>query len=410
MIEMIFVIIFSRLCLTKKQVLKPLKVIESGKDALKANEDMVAPRTMKPWQKIENLKEDGSFKEKEVKSMAFSISEAKTLNETDAREFDDLLELPATSTQSTASDSQTASTSKQTTTTSARMKSVIVKVEEETKEDESEEEFVVKRPWAWKAETDEEAVYFPNRRTKCFESIKDLMTWTRKNVVDFEPGKMFETLLSTEELFNDPGLENHPSSDDYFNRLSENQNAGRKSNSFEFGFRCFARKIFMVVFKEKAYGLVNRNFTGLRGWNKQKQMKALGKFMDKVLTTAERVDYEFEEDVRYELDRFEVEKIKDEFIPFTTNNKAGSYEIEVYSKDVSIGEDEWLLLLLKHTAFAWENLTMMRAKQKANRSSRLQLFFPNLKVGEYFEGVSHLDKLIRNPNILAPGTWSKLFM
>lgn len=371
---------------------------------------------MKPWQKIEDLKEDGSFKEVEIKSMATSISEAKTLNETDAREFDNLLnEIPTTSTQPTPNTkSQTSEipTSRQTTATTPRVKSVIVKVKDETKETKKEEdnEFVVKRPWAWKAETDEEAVYFQNRKTKCLDSIKDLMKWTNENVVEFEQGKMFETLLSTEGLFNDPGLENQPSADVYQDKLRERQNAGRKSNSFEFGFRCFARKIFMIVFKEKAYGLVNRNFTGLRGWSKQRQMTALGKFMDKVLMTAERVDYEFEEDTRYELDRFGVENIKDEFIPFTTENKAGSYEIEVYTKDVSVGEDEWLLLLLKHTAYAWENVTMMRAKQKANRSSRLQLFFPTLKTGEYFEGISHLDKLIRNPNILAPGKWSRMFM
>ena len=373
-------------------------MIETGKEALKANEDLVAPRDKKPWQKIENLNPDGSFKKSKTKSMASSITEAKKLNETDARDFDDLLDgIPA--------ENQTQSTAN---TAPARLRSVIVRVED--RREELESEFIVKRLWARKAEADEETEYFPNRRSKCLESIKNLKEWTRKNVVDFEDGKLFETLLTTEELFNDPGLEGHPSADVFLNKLGESQNAGRKSNSFEFGFRCFARKIFFSVFKAKCHGLVNRNFSKLRGWNKRRQMEGLGKFMDKVLESAERVEYIEEDDARFELDRFEVENIKDEFIPFTTENKAGSYEIEVYSKDVSVGEDEWLLLLLKHVSFAWDNVTMMRAKQRAIRSSRLQWYFRNRMASEYFEGMALINELLRNPNTLAPGNWSNIFM
>ena len=389
-------------------------MIETGKDALEANEDLVAPRDKKPWQKIENLNPDGSFKEPKAKSMATSITEAKKLNETDARDFDDLLDgIPSeNSTQSTANTTpattSTASTSAQSSNVAPRLRSVVVKVED--KKEEPESEFIVKRLWARKAEADEEREYFPNRRSKCLESIKNLKEWTRRNVVDFEDGKLFETLLTTEELFNDPGLESHPAADVFINKLGEGRNAGRKSNSFEFGFRCFARKIFYSVFKVKCHGLVNRNFSKLRGWNKRRQMEGLGKFMDKVLETAERVEYIEEDDARYELDRFEVENIKDEFIPFTTENKAGSYEIEVYAKDVSVGEDEWLLLLLKHASFAWENVTMMRAKQKAIRSSRLQWYFRNRMASEYFEGMALINELLRNPNVLAPGNWSNIFM
>lgn len=393
-------------------------MIRSGKKALKDNEDLIAPRKKKPWQKIENLNPDGSFKEENTKSMAFSITEAKTLNEGDASEFDNLLgELHTNSSQPTSSSAdqtQTATSTVQSEMTQPKIKSVVVKVkkekENETVKQEEEPEFVVKRAWAWKADTDEEGVYIRNRRTNCLESIRDLIGWTRNNVVDFEFGQMFETLLSTKNLFNDPGLDTHASADAYFQRVNERHNAGRKSNSYEFGFRCFARKVFMDVFKEKAYGLVNRNFSGLRGWSDQQQMTALGKFMDKILETAERVEYEGEDDARYELDRFKVQEIIDQFIPFTISNKAGSYEIQIYAKDISIGEDEWLLLLLKHASFAWENLTMIRAKQKANRSSRLQLYFKNKLVGEYFEGLSLLNELIRNPNVLAPGKLSKIFM
>ena len=337
--------------------------------------------------------------------MASSISQSKNLNEIDARDFDDLLEgIPTESTDQPA----TTSTSVQTPNTAPRLRSVVVKVED--KKEETEPEFIVKRPWARKAEVDEEFEYFPNRRSKCLESIKNLIEWTRKNVVDFEDGKMFETLLTSEELFNDPGLESHPAADVFLNKAGEGQNAGRKSNSFEFGFRCFARKIFFSVFKDKCHGLVNRNFSKLRGWSKRRQMEGLGKFMDKILETAERVEYIEEDDARYELDRLEVENIKNEFIPFTTANKAGSYEIEIYTKDVSVGEDEWLLLLLKHVSFAWDNVTMMRAKQRAIRSSRLQWYFRSRMADEYFEGIALINELLRNPNVLAPGNWSNIFM
>ena len=75
--------IWSRLLYTK---FESYKVISEGPEALKANEDLIAPRDVKPWQKIENLKEDGSFKEVKTDSMAFSISNAKELNEESAKE------------------------------------------------------------------------------------------------------------------------------------------------------------------------------------------------------------------------------------------------------------------------------------------------------------------------------------
>ena len=392
-------------------------MIRKGKKALKDNEDLIAPRDQKPWQNIEDLNPDGSFKEKETKSMASSISDAKKLDEADAREYDDLLggirdDDNKKSTQLNTAhqmepETQTASTSKQTTTAPPRVKSVIVKIDDKKEE---ANEFVVKRQWAWKAETDEENVYYPNRRTNCFESIRNLTEWTKKNLVDFEDDKMFETLFTTEHLFEDPGLESHPAADVYLNKVRASQNAGRRSNTFEFGFRCLARRIFLGVFKDKCYGLVNRNFSALRGWSKRRLMENLGKFMDKVMAMAERVEYPEEDDVRYELNRFEVEKIKDEFLNFTTENKAGSYEIDIYCKDVSISENEWLLHFLKFNSFAWENLTMMRAKKRENRNSRLQWHFRNRFADEYYEGISLLNELFRNPNILAPGSWSKIFM
>ena len=209
------------------------------------------------------------------------------------------------------------------------VKSKVIKVKPETEEKEAA--FVVKRPWAAKAENDEEKVYHAGRRTNNFCTIRDLIGWTKKNVVDFEPGKMFETLLTSEKLFDDPGLREHPQADVFLDRIGERHNAGRKSNSYEVGFRCFARKIFMDVFKDKSYGLVNRNFTNIRSMNHQQLMSSLGKFMDKVLEESELVEDDDEGDARYELSRFRVEAIKDELIPFTTENKAGSHEIEVYT-------------------------------------------------------------------------------
>lgn len=374
---------------------------------------------MNPWQKIENLKEDGSIRETEVKSMANSISKAKVLNETDAKDFDDLLEgipapptqTPNTNEQSTTSGTATTTAPTPNTTTRAtpKLKSVVVRVEEK-KENVEEIEFVLKRKWAWKAETDEEWNYCSNRRAKCLESILDLKGWTKNNVVDFEPGRLFETLLSHEEMFDNPGLQNHPSADVYLNKINDRRNSGRKTNSFEIGFRCFARKVFSDVFKDKAYGLVNRNFSGLRGWTKSQQMVSLGKFMDKLLDKAERIEEDLNGVIRLELNRFEVELLVDEYIPFTTSNKAGSIEIEVYAKDVCVNEDDWLLLLLKHASFAWENLTMMRAKLKSIRSSRLNLYFRNRIAEEYYEGTSLLNVLLRNPNTLPPGNWSRIFM
>ena len=204
------------------------------------NADLVAPRKMKPWQKIENLKEDGSFKEKEIKSMANSITEAKTLNETDAREFDILLEEVQTPPTQSSDISKNEPTTSQTVTTATselkpkttgtKLKSVIVKIDDKKKEND-EPEFVVKRHWAWQAETDEDKVYFSNRRTNCLEAIRNLKEWTKNNVVDYEPGKLFETLLSTEELFSDPGLETHQSADVYLEKVNQRQNSGRSTRA-----------------------------------------------------------------------------------------------------------------------------------------------------------------------------------
>ena len=124
-------------------------------------------------------------------------------------------------------------------------------------------------------------------------------------------------------------------------------------------------------------------------------MRSVGKFMDKVLVTSEMVEDEHDGDVRYILNRFEVEAIKDELIPFTTANKAGSNEIEVYCKDVSVEADIWLVLLLEHTSFSWDNVTMMRAKHKSIRTRRLQLYFRNRFVDEYAEGISLMERLLR---------------
>ena len=398
-------------------IVKPTKVIAKGAEALKATEDLVAPRNMKPWQKIENLNEDGSIKETKVKSMADSISKAKVLNETDAKDFDVLLEgipTPPTQSQNINTKSTTPGTSNTPTTTATtknapKVKSVVVRVEEK-KEEKEKQELILKRDWAWKAETDEEWNYYSNRRAKCLESIRDLKTWTKENVVDFEPGRLFETLLSHEGLFDNPGLQSHSEADVYLDKVNDRRNAGRKSNSFEIGFRCFARKIFFDVFKDKAHGLVNRNFSGLRGWTKSQQMISLGKFMDKLLDKAEETEDDSDGAIKLELNRFEVETLIDEYIPFTISNKAGSIEIEVYAKDVCIFEDDWLLLLLKHASFAWENFTMVRAKLKSIRTSRLNLYFRNKIAEEYYEGQSLLNVLLRNPNTLPPGNWSKIFM
>ena len=266
-----------------------------------------------------------------------------------------------------------------------------------------EEVFVLKREWAIQAENDVNGVYVDSKRTKCIESIADLPNWVKENIVAFPEGKMFETLLMQDDLFNDPGLENHPEARPFVDRINERHNIGRKSNSMLIGFRMFARSIILDVFKEKSQGLALRNLE-IKFDDRVRPdaiRKDLGRFLDEILATATRKEDSNGESY-LEIDRMVLEGIKNRNIGYTTENRIGTYDINVYTKDVKIKDNQWLIRLLHHVSFAWDNFTMMRMVQKASRTGELRNF--SSKLGrEYGQADSLVRRLLRNPAIVKPG-------
>ena len=51
-----------------------------------------------------------------------------------------------------------------------------------------------------------------------------------------------------------------------------------------------------------------------------------------------------------------------------------------------IAMDKWLLILLKHNQYCWENLTMIRYNVKNLSASRLRDVFSRAEMDEYNEG------------------------
>ena len=104
-----------------------------------------------------------------------------------------------------------------------------------------------------------------------------------------------------------------------------------------------------------------------------------------------------------ELDKCSLEHAKNDLFKYSTEEKTGSYQIEVYSKRLIIPKDRWLLLLLQHNSFCWENVTAMRFLCKSTNFTNLQdVFFIQL-ADEYQEAITHLNMLLGDPTVVRPG-------
>ena len=206
---------------------------------------------------------------------------------------------------------------------------------------------MVKRMWAKKAETDDSAVYESFRRSKCLESIADLEKWTCENVIKFNKGKMFETLLESDDLFNDPGLNQHAGARPFLENVVRNNTVNRANNSNEFGFKAWVRAVVQDIFKEKARGLVLRNLEARMNSTPLRGTKIMfGKFLDEVLKHCNEI--EGNHGRKYQkMDKCTLEHIKNDKLEFTTGAKNGSYEINVYCEDLIIPKNKWLLMLLQ---------------------------------------------------------------
>ena len=126
--------------------------------------------------------------------------------------------------------------------------------------------------------------------------------------MNFKDGEMFQTLLESEELFTDPGLETHSESHAFLEKI-RGRNVARSSNSYEVGFNMFARSILLDVFKEKAQGLVLRNFQQQLNRRHSKLRKEFGIFMDRVLTNMTKKEDSNAEHY-FEIEREQLEMIK----------------------------------------------------------------------------------------------------
>ena len=261
--------------------------------------------------------------------------------------------------------------------------------------------FIVKRNWAIQAEKDRNDCYYDTRRTKCIESLRDLKGWVKENVMAYKDGELFQTLLGSDELFTDPGLETHPESHAFLEK-TRNSKFSRKSNSLEIGFDMFARSVILDVFKEKAQGLVLRNFEQQKARNNKRLRTEFGRFMDRVLAQMTKKE-DSNAEYYYEIDRESLEKIKNRSLRWATENKAGTYELNVYAKDLRMYANKWLIRLLNHTSVAWDNYTMMRFAQKRLRNGDLRRNFTPAHVEEYYDTAADLRKLTHNPSILKPG-------
>ena len=271
--------------------------------------------------------------------------------------------------------------------------------------------FFVKKKFAKLAESDRDNVYNSNRRTKCLESITDLETWVNENVVNFESGKMFETLMTSDVLFDNPGLKDHDNAQDYLRAkrqppLNATPSGG---NSIEFGFKIFVRSVVKDVFKGKAKGLALRNFevATSRGCTKEFRRK-FGKFLDEIMRAAEAKETESGRSF-IQLDRFQLEEVKEANASFFTNEKVGTYPIDVYTTDLIIQKDVWLIRLLEFNSFCWDTVTMMRYVARKTKAPLLEYFSPT-EVNEYNDSSAKLVKILRDPTIVTPGPISLTLM
>ena len=283
------------------------------------------------------------------------------------------------------------------------MKSTVKKVTKDV--------FFVKKKFAKLAESDRDNVYNSNKRTKCLESITDLETWVNENVVSFENGKMFETLMTSDVLFDNPGLKDHDNAQDYLRAkrqppLNATPSGG---NSIEFGFKIFVRSVVKDVFKGKAKGLAIRNFEAAtsRGCTREFRTK-FGKFLDEIMRAADTKETESGR-LFIQLDRFKLEEIKEANVSFFTNEKIGTYPIDVYTTDLIIQKDIWLIRLLEFNSFCWDTVTMMRYVARKTKAPLLEYFSPT-EVNEYNDSSVKLVKMLRDPTIVTPGPISLTLM
>ena len=206
-------------------------------------------------------------------------------------------------------------------------------------------EFTIKRGWAKRSENDDKSIYHKN--VKNLESIKDLEKWVKENVMDFPEGKMFETLLGSEDLFDNPGLNNHEGARPFVENIMENREIIRADNSREIGFHTFLRALYSDLFKEKARGLVLRNTEVKIGATAYRTMRMeLGIFLDEIMKHGSVIQGNHGRDY-LSVDKFLMEHIKNHRFDFTTKEKIGSFEIQVYCKEVTVPKNKWLLMLLE---------------------------------------------------------------
>ena len=219
--------------------------------------------------------------------------------------------------------------------------------------------------------------------------------------MNFKDGEMFQTLLESEELFTDPGLETHSESHAFLEKI-RGRNVARSSNSYEVGFNMFARSILLDVFKEKAQGLVLRNFQQQLNRRHSKLRKEFGIFMDRVLTNMTKKEDSNAEHY-FEIEREQLEMIKNRSIRWSTENKAGTYELNIYVKDLRLYANKWLLRLLNHTSVAWDNFTMMKFVHKRLRTGDLRRHFLPAHVEDYWDATADFKRLTHDPRIIKPG-------
>ena len=265
----------------------------------------------------------------------------KNLNETDAEVFEDLLAPVQAQEEGSDNNSNEKKTSSAKETQSASKGNP-----QPTNVANDEWQFVVKRPWVTKSENEKDTLYVNFRGNKGLGAIKDLKSWSEINVMSTPEGKLFETLLGSDDLFDNPGLSEHEGARPFFENLAANREVIRASNSREFGFNAFMRAVLQDIFKEKARGLVLRNLEVKLGRTPHREMRIeFGKFLDEVLKNGVEIE---RNDRRYvQVDKFLMEHIKNDKLQFTTQEKIGSYEINVYCKELCIPKDRWLLLLLQ---------------------------------------------------------------
>ena len=366
---------------------------------LEKKEHLIKPRNMEPWKNIKDMKVV------QGKPVVIDKTEANEISERDAADFEGLLNrmddapIDAAVAAAEQMEGPTSGSIDNVKTSSKKVSSVVVKVEKKALE--------VKRKWAILAECDDDS-YYNSRRYKGLHTIRDLEEWVKKNICDFEEGKMFETLLTNDEFFTNPGMVDHPNAKDFLDNFVFKRGLGRKLNTEEIGLKVFFRNVLKDVLKEKARGLALRNFEvfmkdSLQTTTEKKAI--IGKLLDDVLKEAHVVEGGSGRDF-LELDRFKAEKLKQKHMPILTDNNIGSIVIEVYCKDVILLKNKWLISFLEHTSYCWDNVAMMLHKSRSLRYDSISDYFGRIQVEHFNEGIPALNRLLRDATVVTPGNLS----